>query len=64
MDDNTYKKCYYRCSSCDKKGDESNNNCNECLKDKNGNYIYHFLHDEKGKCISEDEKPKISGFGN
>ena len=58
LDDNTYKKCYYRCSSCDIKGDESNNNCNECLKDKNGNYIYHFLHDEKGKCISEDEKPE------
>ena len=57
LNENTYKKCYDRCSSCDKKGDDSNNNCNECLKDENNNYIYHFLHDEKGKCISEEEKP-------
>ena len=34
-----------------------NNNCIKCLKDENDNYIYHFLHDEKGKCISEEEKP-------
>ena len=57
METNTYKLCYDRCSSCDKGGNKSNNNCNECLKDNNNNYIYHFLHDEKGKCISEDEKP-------
>ena len=57
-ENNIYKYCYSRCSSCDEKGDINNNNCKECLKDENNNYIYHFLHDEKGKCISEDEKPE------
>ena len=56
MESITYKLCYDRCSSCDKGGNQSNNNCNECLKDNN-NYIFHFLHDEKGRCISEAEKP-------
>ena len=54
---NTYKLCYERCSSCDKGGDSTNNNCDECAKDENNNYLYHFLHDEEGKCISESEKP-------
>ena len=57
MNDNTYKKCYDRCSSCDIKGDDSNNNCNECLKDENNNYIYHFIYNDKGKCLRDDEKP-------
>ena len=55
--DNTYKYCYERCSLCDKGGDKSNNNCTECLKDANNNYLYHFLYNENGKCINETEKP-------
>ena len=54
---NTYKLCYERCSSCDIGGNDTKNNCNECAKDGNGNYLYHFLHDEKGKCLSENERP-------
>ena len=54
---NIYRFCYDRCSLCDKPGDKDNNNCKECSKDENNNYSFHFLHDEKGKCISEDEKP-------
>ena len=54
---NIYKKCYDRCSSCDKRGNESNNNCNECLKDENNSYIYHFTYNDKGKCITDNEKP-------
>ena len=48
-DDNTYKYCYKRCSLCDKGGDASANNCNECLKDENDNYIYHFVYNETGR---------------
>ncbi len=54
---NTYLKCYERCSSCKEKGDNINNNCEDCLKDENNNYIYHFIYNEKGKCINENEKP-------
>ena len=54
---NTYELCYERCSSCEEKGNNLNNNCKECLKDENNNYIYHFVYTEKGKCISENEKP-------
>ena len=54
---NTYKKCYERCFSCDKGGDESNHNCNECLKYANNSYIYHFIYNVKGNCISDEEKP-------
>ena len=54
---NTYELCYERCSSCDEKGNNLNNNCKECLKDEKQNYIYHFVYTEKGKCISEIEKP-------
>ena len=55
IESNTYKKCYERCSSCDEYGDNINNNCKECLKDDNNNYIYHFIYNEKGKCITEKE---------
>ena len=27
------------------------------MKDENNNYIYHFIYNEKGKCINENEKP-------
>ena len=57
LEDNTYKKCYDRCSSCDKKGNDSNNNCIDCLKDENNIYLFHFLYNETGRCINEDEKP-------
>ena len=57
LEDNTYKKCYDRCSSCDKKGDDSNNNCIDCLKDENNTYLFHFLYNDTGRCINEDEKP-------
>ena len=55
--ENTYKYCYERCSLCNKKGDKKDNNCDECAKDNNGNYLYHFLHDTKGICLNETEKP-------
>ena len=56
-DDNTYKLCYERCSSCDIKGNDINNNCNECAKDENNTYMYHFIHNKRGKCLSETERP-------
>ena len=52
---NTYKLCYERCSKCDSEGNNKNNNCFECLKDNKGNYIYHFIYNEKGKCLLESE---------
>jgi hypothetical protein len=53
---NTYMKCYERCLTCDREGNIIDNNCKECLKDKD-NYTYHFIYNEKGKCINEEEKP-------
>ena len=47
---NTYRLCYLRCIACD-----SFPECKECLKDKSNNYVYHFIYDEKGKCIDESE---------
>ena len=57
LETNTYRKCYERCSLCDEGGDESNNNCRECLKYENNSYIFHFVYNDKGKCLSDDEKP-------
>ena len=56
-EDNTFKLCYERCFLCNKHGNESNNNCNECIKDENNTYLYHFVYNEEGKCINEAEKP-------
>ena len=60
LETNTYRKCYERCSLCDEGGDESNNNCRECLKYENNSYIFHFVYNDKGKCLSDDEKPSHS----
>ena len=62
--DNTYKYCYERCSLCEKGGNESNNNCKECLKDSNNNYLYHFIYNEEGRCLRDDEKPSNTYFNN
>lgn len=64
IETNTYKKCYERCSTCEKGGDNENNNCNECLKDENNSYIYHFIYNEEGKCINSDEKPSNTYLDN
>ena len=55
-DDNTFKPCYERCGSCIKGGDKISNNCNECLK-KGSSYLFHFIFNQNGQCISEQEKP-------
>ena len=52
---NTYQKCNDSCYTCD-----SLNNCTECNKDESNNYIYHFIENEKGKCISESELDTLS----
>ena len=61
---NTYEKCFDRCSTCDEGGDILNNNCKECLKDDNNNYLYHFIYNEKGKCIPEDKKEGLLYLDN
>ena len=53
--DDTYKKCYERCAKCSKAGDLMDHNCDECAKDADGNYIYHFTIDKEKQCISETE---------
>ena len=55
IENNTYKQCSYRCSTCD-----NSENCTECYKDESNNYIYHFIETEKGKCISESELDTLS----
>ena len=52
---NTYKKCNDSCYTCD-----SIDNCTECYKDESNKYIYHFIENEKGKCISESELDTLS----
>ena len=52
---NTYNKCNDSCYTCD-----SLDNCIECNKDESNNYIYHFIENEKGKCISESELDTLS----
>ena len=55
IENNTYKKCNDSCYTCD-----SLNNCTECYKDESNKYIYHFIENEKGKCISESELDTLS----
>jgi hypothetical protein len=57
LEDGTYHACYERCGACTKGGDAENNNCDDCYKDSEGNYQYHFIYNKKGQCISESEKP-------
>ena len=35
----------------------TNHNCDMCKQDENGNYIYHFIYNQLGQCITEQEKP-------
>ena len=35
----------------------TNHNCYMCKQDENGNYIYHFIYNQPGQCITEQEKP-------
>ena len=39
-----------RCQKC-----EIYPECKECLKDRSNNYLYHFIDNSKGKCITENE---------
>ena len=55
-DTDTYRKCYDTCATCDFGGSATNNNCTECAKDSNGNYLYHFIHSHKGQCVSINQK--------
>ena len=57
IDTNTYELCHERCSSCDIGGNNTNNNCKECLKDENDTFLYHFIYNETGRCLNKDEKP-------
>ena len=54
---NTYKKCNDRCHTCD-----NPDNCTECYKDESNKYVYHFIENEKGKCISESELDTLSSL--
>ena len=50
-----FEKCNERCQTC-----ENFENCTECYKDESNKYIYHFVENEKGKCISENELNTLS----
>ena len=52
LDNNTiYKKCYSTCKSCNEKGDETNNNCIECID----NYIFINDSEIKTNCYEKCE---------
>ena len=56
---NTYCKCHDRCYSCDQGQSETNTNCKECYKE-NDKYMYHFIYNSPGHCISPQERPKYT----
>ena len=45
-----YMKCK-TCYECFKNSNESNHNCKNCINDE-----YHFIYNQKGKCINSEEK--------
>ena len=63
LDTNIYKPCYSTCKNCDGKGNDSNNNCNECYDnyifdsnkkncyDKCATNYYYFDENEDYKCV-------------
>ena len=56
INDKLYKKCNYRCLTCNKGGDDSNSNCLTCIKD------YHFSPNSNNHCISFNELPSNSSY--
>jgi len=62
-DDNTFKPCYERCASCSRGGDSFTHNCNECAKGSSG-YLYHFIYNKFGQCISDQERPNDTYLDN
>jgi hypothetical protein len=57
LKDGVYHKCFETCGSCSKAGNANENNCDDCKKDENGKYLYHFISTKPGQCISESDKP-------
>ena len=41
----------------DLKGNATNNNSKECLRDENNTFLFHFVYNRKGLCLNESEKP-------
>ena len=54
--DDTYKPCYEKCATCNFGGNDNQHNCTECVKDASGNYLYHFIYNKPGQCVSIDTK--------
>ena len=72
LDSDIYKECYNTCKSCDGPGDESNNNCKECINDfiflddslvnkkncyKKCRFNYYFDGNNKYSCTETDSCP-------
>ena len=70
--DNIYKKCFQRCKNCNQKGNETNNNCNECIDNykfiiddlayanncyENCEYNYYFTGINQYECTESNECP-------
>ena len=51
LNDNTYKKCYSSCQTCDKKGNSTNHNCLKC----NNEYGYELNINERINCYNRCE---------
>jgi len=51
-EEDTYKKCYEKCSKCASSGDEVNHNCISC---QNG---YHWIYNHTAFCVKEGEQPE------
>ena len=72
LDGDIYKKCYDTCKKCSKSGDETNNNCDECITNykflddplatknncyKNCDYYYYFNEAKQYICTESNSCP-------
>ena len=50
--------CYKTCGKCEEKGNEESHKCTDCLyNETEGKYITHFVYDQFGNCIYDNEQP-------
>ena len=44
------------------KVEDSKHNCNEYKKDSKDNYLYHYIYNQEGQCILDNEAPSYTYF--
>ena len=63
IDNDTIYYCYETCGKCEEKGNKESHKCTDCLyNDTEGKYITHFVYDQFGNCIYDNEQPNRKAF--